>query len=112
MSSAAHDGAAVARNSAEYASFRRRLRRLRIESGLSQTEVARRLDRPQSFVSKCESGERRVDMVELLAFARIYGVGVQAFVEDRGLVEAPLRRVAEPASSRSPRNRARRRGSR
>ena len=35
-------------------------------------EVARRLSRPQSFISKCESGERRVDFVELQYRAQIY----------------------------------------
>jgi len=50
-----------------------------MEAALSQTEAARRLGKPQSFVSKCESGERRVDVVELLAFARVYGVAVTFF---------------------------------
>lgn len=43
-------------------------------AGLSRAEVAKRQGRPQSFVSKCESGERRVDVVELKAFSRVYGV--------------------------------------
>jgi transcriptional regulator with XRE-family HTH domain len=97
---APHDGAAVARNSADYASFLRRLRRARVDAGLSQTAVARQLGKPQSYVSKCESGERRVDVIELLAFARVYGVSVNAFLEDRAYARemAPerLRRVAEP----------------
>ncbi len=38
----------------------------RIKAGLTQLEVAGRLDRPQSFVSKYESGERRLDVVEFL----------------------------------------------
>jgi transcriptional regulator with XRE-family HTH domain len=41
------------------------LQRLRREAGLTQVEVAERLDVPQSFVSKYESGERRLDVIEL-----------------------------------------------
>lgn len=47
-------------------------RQAREDAKLTQAEVARRLSRPQSFVSKCESGERRVDFVELRYFARLY----------------------------------------
>ena len=49
-----------------------RLRAARKGADLTQVQVAKRLKVPQSFVSKCESGERRVDAVELAAFARIY----------------------------------------
>jgi len=72
----------MARRSADYAAFLRRLRRARERAGLSQTEAARKLGRPQSFISKCESGERRVDVVEMKAFARIYGVEALFFLED------------------------------
>lgn len=41
---------------------------------LTQAEVARRLGRPQSFVSKFEMGERRLDVVEFLDVARAIGV--------------------------------------
>jgi hypothetical protein len=41
---------------------------------LTQVDVARELRRPQSFVSKCEGGERRVDVVELNEFSRLYGI--------------------------------------
>jgi transcriptional regulator with XRE-family HTH domain len=63
-----------------YERFLEALRQARTDSGLTQTEVARRLGRPQSFVSKCESGERRVDVVELLEFCRAYGVSPLAFI--------------------------------
>jgi transcriptional regulator with XRE-family HTH domain len=43
-----------------------------VDAGLTQAEVARRLSRPQSFVSKSESGERRIDFIELIYLARIY----------------------------------------
>lgn len=56
----------------EYRRFLARLRAAREGAGLTQVEVAKRLRVPQSFVSKCESGERRVDVIELAAFARIY----------------------------------------
>jgi transcriptional regulator with XRE-family HTH domain len=55
-----------------YRQFLEKLRRARQEAGLTQVEVATRLRRPQSFVSKCESGERRVDIVELQEFAHLY----------------------------------------
>jgi len=58
--------------SPEYDAFLALLRKARTEAGLTQTEAAERLGHPQSFVSKCESGERRVDVVELLLFCRAY----------------------------------------
>lgn len=68
---------------ARYERFRERLRLARSNAGLTQAQAARRLGRPQSFVSKCENGERRLDFVELLAFARLYGVSdVRTFDPD------------------------------
>jgi transcriptional regulator with XRE-family HTH domain len=62
-----------------YQEFRRRLKQARVEAGLRQDDVARRLRKPQSFVSKCESGERRVDFIELLLFVEIYKKPVDYF---------------------------------
>ena len=59
-----------------------RLREARHQAGLTQWEVARKMGRPQSFVSKCESGERRIDVVELWEFARLYGKPLTYFVAD------------------------------
>lgn len=62
----------VRRGSSDEQDFLRRLRQARKDAGLTQVEVARRLGRTQSFVTKAERGERRLDVVELRAFARIY----------------------------------------
>lgn len=59
--------------SAEYRRLCALLRELRIEAGLTQIEVAERLDEPQSFVSKYESGERRLDVIELGQVAEALG---------------------------------------
>ena len=53
-----------------YSHFLELLRRARVNAGLTQVDLAQRLGRPQSFVSKCESGERRVDVAEYLAFCK------------------------------------------
>jgi transcriptional regulator with XRE-family HTH domain len=50
-----------------------RLRQARRDAGLTQAEVGRRLGLRQAFVSKVESGERRLDPVELARFAAVYG---------------------------------------
>ena len=64
----------------QYDAFLMRLRQARRDAGLTQEEVARRLGKPQSFVSKCESGERRVDVIELSKFARLYGKDIGFFL--------------------------------
>lgn len=60
----------------------KRLKQARISSGLTQVEAGKKLGRPHSFVSKCEMGERRVDIVELLRFSRIYGKSPSFFFRE------------------------------
>ena len=55
-----------------YERLQRKLKETRIEAGLTQAEVARILGRTQSFISKIETGERRVDFLELQVLAKIY----------------------------------------
>lgn len=64
-----------------YQQLLRLLRCAREDAGLTQTQVARKLNRPQSFVSKCESGERRIDVIELRDFLMLYGQRVGEFVD-------------------------------
>jgi len=63
--------------SAEYQRLCSLLRQLRHEAGLTQVQVATRLGVPQSFVSKYESGERRLDVVELGHVAGVLGVSLR-----------------------------------
>lgn len=53
--------------------FRQYLKDIRKESGLSQEELAKRLDRPQSYVSKYERGERKLDFVETVEICEALG---------------------------------------
>ena len=63
----------------DYKIFLEKLKRARLQAGLTQAEVAKKLKKKQSYVSKCESGERRVDIAELKEFARLYGKSVSHF---------------------------------
>jgi transcriptional regulator with XRE-family HTH domain len=63
-----------------YALFRGLLVQARHEAGLTQMEVAVRLGRPQSFVSKLERGERRLDFPEFVALADAIGIDVMDFL--------------------------------
>ena len=56
------------------------LREVRKAAGLTQTEVAKKFGAHASFVSKCESGERRIDVVELAECCRVYGVSLADFL--------------------------------
>ncbi len=70
-------------HSARYKEFLKRLRAARVDAGLTQIDVARALRKPQSFVSKCESGERRVDVIELERFAGVYNKLLTYFLPRR-----------------------------
>jgi transcriptional regulator with XRE-family HTH domain len=59
----------------------RRLRDARIEASLGQVEVAEKLGRTQSYVSKIESGQRRFDVLQLKEFAKLYNKPLDYFVE-------------------------------
>ena len=65
----------------EYAYFVERLQKARLEAGLSQTQVAKKIKRPQSHISNIESGQQRVDVVELQIFAKIYKKDIGYFIK-------------------------------
>jgi len=67
--------------STEYQTFLVRLREARQAAGLTQAEAAARLKKPQSFVSKGESGARRLDVIELKHIAKLYKKPLTFFVE-------------------------------
>jgi transcriptional regulator with XRE-family HTH domain len=66
---------------AEYEAFLARLIQAREEAGLNQSQAAERLGKPRSFVSKCELGERRVDLVECMMFAKLYNKDMKFFCD-------------------------------
>jgi transcriptional regulator with XRE-family HTH domain len=66
--------------SAEQEKLQKLLREMREKTGLTQVEVAKKLKVPQSFVSKYESGERRLDLIELRQVCAVLGVRLTDFV--------------------------------
>ena len=55
------------------------LRQMRLDAGLRQADLARKLRQPQSFVSKYESGERRLDVLELREVCQAVGISFEEF---------------------------------
>lgn len=66
----------------QYDVFRELIVSARVSSGLTQVEVAQRLGKPQSYISKCERGERRLDFTEFMELAVVLSIDVPRFVED------------------------------
>ena len=64
----------------EYKALRAELRAVREAAGLSQRDLATKLDVPHSWVAKVEAGERRIDVVELGWFAAACGEDVSRVV--------------------------------
>src|SRR5215207_9452866 len=56
------------------------LRQIRMDAGLKQTDLAERLGQSQSFVSKYEIGERRLDFLEIRQICIAIGISLSEFV--------------------------------
>lgn len=56
------------------------LKGFRLEKGLTQTELAAMLGKPQSYISKFESGERKLDFVEVMEVCAVLGVRPELLV--------------------------------
>lgn len=83
----------------EYREFLKRLKAARRAAGMTQTEAAKALGKPQSFVSKCESGERRLDVIELDELARLYRKRLSYFLPGPRRTRPSLRRRKRKPSS-------------
>ncbi|OAI93247.1 helix-turn-helix domain-containing protein [Pseudomonas putida] len=69
-------------HTAAYQRFLLLLVKARKEAGLTQQELSERLGRPQSYVSKFERGERRLDVIEFLEIARSLGGDPHKMLEE------------------------------
>lgn len=64
----------------EYAVLIEKLIKARHEAGLRQIDVAKLFNRPQSFISRVEAGEYRLDVLELKRLAKIYKKDIRYFI--------------------------------
>jgi len=67
-------------NSQKYRDLIKRLIKARKEAGLTQVEVAEKLKRPQSYISKVETHQRRLDVLELIELLEIYSVDLSVIL--------------------------------
>jgi ribosome-binding protein aMBF1 (putative translation factor) len=61
--------------------FRKAIKEVRVNRNLKQVELAKKLKKPQSFVSKYETGERKLDFVEISEICKACGISVEEFVK-------------------------------
>jgi len=57
------------------------LRQIRLDAGLTQSQLAEKIAQTQSYVSKYENGEQRLDLMELESICKATGISLQYFVE-------------------------------
>lgn len=65
----------------DYQTLRQVLKQIRLEAGYTQTELALKLEKPQSFVAKYENGDRNLDFLEVLDIYQLCGISEQTFIQ-------------------------------
>lgn len=65
-----------------YQVFRNLLVKAREDAGMTQVQIAKLLHKPQSFVSKYERGERRLDFTEFIEIASALKIDINAFMDE------------------------------
>jgi transcriptional regulator with XRE-family HTH domain len=70
----------------EYDAFCLLLRQVREEAGISQNQLAKRIGVPQAWLSKCEHGQRRMDVLELWRLCEAVGIAPEEFMRRLGEV--------------------------
>jgi transcriptional regulator with XRE-family HTH domain len=81
----------------EYSIFLSTLRRVREEAGRTQADVGKVMGRDQSVVSKCERGERRLDIIETRVYCKGIGMEFDRFIK---ILEAEIEGQKGKAPSR------------
>ncbi|KKS34225.1 MAG: DNA-binding helix-turn-helix protein [Parcubacteria group bacterium GW2011_GWC2_42_13] len=67
--------------SKEYQNIIKKLKKARLNAKLKQEDVAEKLNKPQSYISKIERGERRLDVAEMKKFAKLYNKDINYFIK-------------------------------
>lgn len=60
-----------------------KLKEARLKQGLTQQQVAKSLGVGQSFISKIESGQYRLDIIQLQEFAKLYKKSLSSFLKEK-----------------------------
>ncbi len=65
-----------------YNNLMAKLAQLRKQSGMTQSQLAKKLNKPQSFIAKYEGGERRLDVIEFIDVVRALGETPEVIIID------------------------------
>ncbi|MHC4525386.1 MAG: helix-turn-helix domain-containing protein [Planctomycetota bacterium] len=69
--------------SGQYKTIIQNLKEARLKQGLTQLEVAKHFGVGQSFISKIESGQYRLDILQLQEFAKLYNKSLTSFLKEK-----------------------------
>jgi transcriptional regulator with XRE-family HTH domain len=69
-------------HSGKYQVFREMIVKIRKDADVTQVQLAKELGKPQSYISKIENGERRIDFTEFIEIASILEIDTQQFIKN------------------------------